>query len=62
MLRNIDHKFTARENELRLHIINFFCSLAEFDQYVTEMELDSKGIIKADMALAMEEAKGTFEV
>lgn len=42
--------------------MNFFCSLAEFDQYVTEMELDPKGIIKADMALAMEEAKGTFEV
>lgn len=42
--------------------MNFFCSLAELNQYVMDMELDSEGIIRADMPMAMEEAKGTFAV
>ena len=27
--------------------MNFFCSSAEFDEYVTEMELDPNDVIKA---------------
>ncbi len=42
--------------------MNFFCSSAEFDQYVTDMELDAASVIKADMDRAVEEAKATFEV
>ncbi|EOS79295.1 hypothetical protein C817_02855 [Dorea sp. 5-2] len=42
--------------------MNFFCSGAEFDQYVTQMELDPDGIIKADIEVAVREAKATFEV
>ena len=42
--------------------MNFFCSGAEFDQYVTQMELDPDGIIKADIEVAGREAKATFEV
>lgn len=42
--------------------MNFFCSGAEFDQYVTDMELDAGTVIKADIARAAEEAKATFEV
>ena len=42
--------------------MNFFCSGAEFDQYVTQMELDPDGIIKADIEVAAREAKATFEV
>lgn len=42
--------------------MNFFCSGAEFDQYVTEMELEPDSLIKADITRAIEEAKATFEV
>ena len=42
--------------------MNFFCSGAEFDQYVTQMELDPDGIIKADIEVAVREAKATFGV
>ena len=42
--------------------MNFFCSSAEFDQYVTDMELDPDSVIKADINKAVEEAKATFEV
>lgn len=42
--------------------MNFFCSSAEFDEYVTEMELDSNDVIKADIDQALIEAKATFEV
>lgn len=42
--------------------MNFFCSGAEFDQYVTQMELDPDGLIKADIEIAVREAKATFEV
>ena len=42
--------------------MNFFCSSAEFDQYVTEMELDPDNLIKADIHIAVREAKDTFEV
>ena len=42
--------------------MNFFCSGAEFDQYVTDMELDPDSIIKADIEKAVEEAKATFKV
>ena len=42
--------------------MNFFCSGAEFDQYVTQMELDPICIIKADIEVAVREAKATFEV
>lgn len=42
--------------------MNFFCSSAEFDQYVTDMELDPETLIKADINRALEEAKATFEV
>ena len=40
--------------------MNFFCSGAEFDQYVTEMELDPDTVIKAEIKRAVEEAKATF--
>ena len=36
--------------------MNFFCSSAEFDQYVTDMELDAASVIKADMDRAVEVA------
>ena len=42
--------------------MNFFCSSAEFDAYVTEMELDPNDVIKADIDRALIEAKETFEV
>jgi len=42
--------------------MNFFCSSAEFDQYVTDMELDPDKVIKADIKRALKEAKATFEV
>ena len=42
--------------------MNFFCSSAEFDAYVTEMELDPNDVIKADIDRALVEAKATFEV
>ena len=42
--------------------MNFFSSSAEFDQYVTQTELDPKGLIKADINVAVREAKATFEV
>ena len=41
--------------------MNFFCSSAEFDQYVTDMELDPNTVIKADIKRALKEAKATFE-
>ena len=42
--------------------MNFFCSSAEFDAYVTEMELDPNDVITADIERAVSEAKATFEV
>lgn len=42
--------------------MNFFCSSAEFDAYVTERELDPNDVIKADIDRALIEAKATFEV
>lgn len=42
--------------------MNFFCSGAEFGQYVTDMELDPDSIIKAGIDKAVEEDKATFEV
>ena len=33
--------------------MNFFCSSAEFDEYVTEMELDPNDVIKADIDRAL---------
>ena len=42
--------------------MNFFCSSAEFDEYVEQMNLDPNGIIKCDIDKAVEEAKATFEV
>ena len=41
--------------------MNFFCSSAEFDEYVTEMELDPQDVIMADIGRALFEAKATFE-
>ena len=54
MEQNVHKKFN--------NSMNFFCSGAEFDQYVTQMELDPDGIIKADIEVAVREAKATFEV
>ena len=42
--------------------MNFFCSSGEFDEYVKEMEMDPKDVIKADIDRALIEAKATFEV
>lgn len=42
--------------------MNFFSSSAEFDQYVTQMELAPESLIKADIDRAVLEAKATFEV
>lgn len=42
--------------------MNFFSSSAEFDQYVTQMELDPESLIKVDIDRAVLEAKATFEV
>ena len=42
--------------------MNFFCSSAEFYEYVTEMELDPNDVIKSDIDRALIEAKATFEV
>ena len=42
--------------------MNFFSSSAEFDQYVTQMELGLESLIKADINVAVNEAKATFEV
>ena len=41
--------------------MNFFCSSAEFDEYVTEMELDTNDVIKADIDRALIEAKATLK-
>ena len=40
--------------------MNFFCSGAEFDQYVADMELDPKMVIKADIDRAVKEAYEIF--
>lgn len=40
--------------------MNFFCSGAEFDQYVVDMELDPETVIKADIARALQEAYEIF--
>jgi hypothetical protein len=42
--------------------MNFFCSAAEFDQYVTEMGIDIENIIKADINRAVREAWEIFNV
>ena len=42
--------------------MNFFCSSAEFDAYVTEMELDPNDVITADIARALIQAKPPFAV
>ena len=48
--------------KITVGIAKFFCSSAEFDEYVTEMELDPNDVIKADIDRALIEAKATFEV
>ena len=53
---------TFQLGRILLKCHEFFCSSAEFDQYVTDMELDAASVIKADMDRAVEEAKATFEV
>lgn len=40
--------------------MNFFCSGAEFDQYVADMELDPELVIKADIDRAVKEAYEIF--
>lgn len=40
--------------------MNFFCSGAEFDQYVMDMELDPEIVIKADIGRAVKEAYEIF--
>lgn len=40
--------------------MNFFSSGAEFDQYVADMELDPKMVIKADIDRAVKEAYEIF--
>lgn len=42
--------------------MNFFCNEEEFAAYVGDMELDMSTVIKADIKLAVEEAKDTFLV
>lgn len=42
--------------------MNFFGSGAEYDQYITQMGLDPDSLIKADINIAIKEAKATFEV
>ncbi len=42
--------------------MNFFCSSAEFDKYVEDMELDKDVIIKCDAKKALEAAKDIFSV
>lgn len=42
--------------------MNFFCSAAEFDHYVTEMEIGVDNIIKADRKRAIREAWEIFNV
>lgn len=42
--------------------MNFFCTKKELDQYAEGMELDMKTVIKADLTMAVEEAKATFLV
>ena len=42
--------------------MNFFCSSAELDAYVTEMELNPIDVIKEDIDRELIEAKATFEV
>ena len=40
--------------------MNFFCTENEFDQYARDMGLDMEKVIKADIGLAVKEAKETF--
>lgn len=42
--------------------MNFFCTEEEFDSYCKDMELDMSTVIKADIKLAVDEAKDTFLV
>lgn len=42
--------------------MNFFCSAAEFDHYVTKMEIGVDNIIKADRKRAIREAWEIFNV
>ena len=42
--------------------MNFFCSSAEFDEYVADMELDPDLVIKCDMDKAIREAYNIFSV
>lgn len=42
--------------------MNFFCSSAEFDEYVADMELDRNLVVKCDMDAAIREAYNIFSV
>ncbi|MDY4765028.1 hypothetical protein [Enterocloster clostridioformis] len=42
--------------------MNFFCTENEFDQYARDMGLDMERVIKADISLAVKEARETFLV
>lgn len=42
--------------------MNFFCTEEEFDLYAKDMNLDMTTVIKADIHLAVKEAKETFLV
>lgn len=42
--------------------MNFFCTENEFDEYAHDMGLDMEKVIKADIGLAVKEAKETFLV
>ena len=42
--------------------MNFFCTENEFDQYARDMGLDMEKVIKADIGLAVKDAKETFLV
>ena len=42
--------------------MNGFCTEDEFDQYARDMGLDMERVIKADISLAVKEAKETFLV
>ncbi|QQR00926.1 hypothetical protein I5Q83_00210 [Enterocloster clostridioformis] len=42
--------------------MNFFCTENEFGQYARDMGLDMEMVIKADISLAVKEARETFLV
>lgn len=42
--------------------MNFFCSSTEFDNFMTENEVDMTFVIKCDLERSLIEAKDTFEI